>query len=91
MRPHGDQQVWTVVVDLDETSDATEAKAVLAVGDLRVGGWGRARRNPTDPDRPRIGEELAVARALNDLAHQLLERAAAEIERVEGHGVRVHG
>ena len=90
MRPKGDQKTWTVTVDLDETSLATEAKALLTVGEQRVGGWGRAKRNPGDPDLPRVGEELAVARALNDLAHQLLDRAATEIERIAGQPVRVH-
>jgi hypothetical protein len=90
MRPRGDQRTWTITVDLDETSEATEAKALLAEGDVRVGGWGRAKRNPADPDLPRVGEELAVARALNDLAHQLLERAAATIEQHEGGAVHPH-
>jgi Rv2632c-like len=38
-----------------------------------------------------IGEELAAARALSDLSHQLLEAAAARIESFEGHRVNVHG
>lgn len=42
---------------------------------------GQARRNPTDPPIPVIGEELAVARALQDLTGQLLERAHDKIER----------
>ena len=42
-----------------------------------------ARRNPLDP-RVRIGEELAAARALSDLAHKLFDVAANAIERFEG-------
>ena len=34
-------------------------------------GWGRARRNPTDPEMPSVGEEIAAARALADLSHHL--------------------
>ena len=36
--------------------------------------------NPADPDVTGIGEEIAVARALSDLAHMLLSTAATELE-----------
>ena len=55
-----------------------------------IAGWGKARRNPADPDITRIGEELAAARALCDLAHQLLHSAATELEDRLGKGVTVH-
>jgi len=32
----------------------------------RIAGWGRAGRNPSDPTVPKIGGELATARALSD-------------------------
>jgi hypothetical protein len=48
-------------------------------------------RNPSDPDRPRVGEELAAARALSELSHKLVEAAAAEIEKFEGRRVQLHG
>ncbi|MBT8197244.1 MAG: DUF1876 domain-containing protein [Acidimicrobiia bacterium] len=41
---------------------------------------GRARRNPADPPVPVVGEELAVARALQDLTHQLMDAAQHKIE-----------
>jgi Domain of unknown function (DUF1876) len=41
-----------------------------------------ARLNPADSDVPEIGDELATARALADLAHQLIEVTAADIEKV---------
>jgi hypothetical protein len=44
--PHGGLHV--------EGADVTEAKALLRVNDRELGGWGRARRAPQDPDRPRI-------------------------------------
>jgi hypothetical protein len=84
MRSGDTSKVWTVQIDLEETHDQTEAKAVLLVGDEELGGWGRARRNPADPEVPRIGEELAAARALSDLAHKLLEEAVRAIETHEG-------
>ncbi len=90
MKVHSDSKVWTIELVIDEGADVTEAKALLSVNDREFGGWGRARRAPQDPDRPCIGEELAVARALSDLSHQLVEAAVAEIEAYEGHEVDVH-
>jgi hypothetical protein len=84
------QKVLTVEVLIEETETVTDAKAVMAIGSRSFGGWGRARRNPTDANVPQIGEELATARALSDLAHKLLDAAADAIEDREGHPVRVH-
>ena len=92
MRELGESKVWVVEVAIEETPEGhTEAKAMLPISDRRFGGWGRARRNPTDPEMPRVGEELAVARALSDLAHNLVEAAAAAIEAHDGRPARVHG
>ncbi|MGH9014526.1 MAG: DUF1876 domain-containing protein [Acidimicrobiia bacterium] len=91
MKETGETRAWAVEILLEETADETEAKAVLDAGGVQLGGWGRARRNPNDPEVPRIGEELAAARALNDLSHKLLEVAAAEIEKFEGGRVNLHG
>ena len=57
----------------------------------RFHGWGQAKRSPGDPSVPVIGEELAAARALSDLAHQLLHAAADRIEVFEGRPVHPHG
>ena len=83
--------VWSVEVLMSETDDETQAEAVLELGESRYAGWGRARRNPADPVVPLVGEELATARALSDLAHKLLDEAAQRIEDFEGRPVRVHG
>ena len=88
MHTGSDTRVWTIEVELEETSDTTEAKAVLVIDGHKLGGWGRARRNPQDPELPRVGEELAAARALSDLAHHLVDRAADLIELVEGPSAR---
>lgn len=77
----------TVEVTLNEDSETTQADAALELGDRQFRGYGRARRNPADPDVPQIGEELACARALSDLSHQLLHAAADAIESIEGHEV----
>jgi hypothetical protein len=68
----------------DEDADHTEARATLSLRGTRFSGYGRARRNPADPNSPQVGEELAAARALSDLVHQLLDAAADEISRREG-------
>jgi hypothetical protein len=82
--------VWTVEIAFTEGEDDTRADAVLEVGAARYHGWGRARRNPTDPDRPKIGAEIAAARALENLVVQLRGAAEQEIEDFEGHPVQVH-
>ena len=90
MENRTESRVWTVHVELVETNEETEATATLDLGTERLGGWGRARRSPADPDVPRIGEQLAAARALSELAHTLLDRAAKGIEGFEGHPVHLH-
>ena len=52
-------------------------------------GVGRAKRNPTDPEMPAVGEELAAARALSEVAHKLVHQAAEAIEAFEGHRVEL--
>jgi hypothetical protein len=76
---------WTVTISLFEEGDLTKADAVLHTDDTeRLRGHGTARRNPHDPAVPEIGDELAAARALSDLAHRLLETAVADIEAATG-------
>ena len=74
-------KTWTVQVRLNEEGDDTSADAALTVENkMELRGHGTSRRNPRDELEPRIGDELAVARALSDLAHQLLSVAASDIE-----------
>jgi len=77
-----------IVFTEDETQ--TRADAKLRAGAKELHGWGRARRNPVDPDVPLIGEELAAARALSNLSHQLVHEAASAIESFEGHPVKLY-
>jgi hypothetical protein len=74
-------RTWTVHIRLGEDEDTTRADAVLEMhGKTEIQGHGTSRRNPDDPSVPMIGEELATARALSDLAHQLLNVCARDIE-----------
>ena len=47
--------------------------------DKKLSGPGIARLNPTDRNVAEIGDELAVARALSNLADQLFAAAASDI------------
>jgi hypothetical protein len=80
---------WTVDIIFREDEDKTRADAVLTAGADVLEGWGRARRNPADPDVPAVGEEIAAARALSDLANHLLEQAAHRIESWEGRPIHL--
>jgi hypothetical protein len=82
-------QMWHVSVAFTEEDDRTRADAILELRSQRFHGYGQARRSPGDPSVPVVGEELAAARALSDLSHQLLHAAAERIERWEGHEVRL--
>ena len=81
------EPVWRVGIAFEESEDRTRADAVLEFADQRFHGWGQAKRNASDPNVPVIGEELAAARALSDLSHQLVDAAAARIEAYEGRPV----
>ena len=83
-------RVFTVEIEVHEHPDHTEAKALLEIdGDVR-GGWGRARRNPDDPERPLLGDELAMTRALTDLARHLGSEVEEQIEASEARPAHVH-
>ena len=77
-------------VSLSEDTDHCEAIARVRMRDRDFAGWGRARRHPADPAMPVVGEELAVARALSDLSHQLVVAAADSLESALGRPVALH-
>lgn len=85
---------WTVDIVLDEHPGerTTRAEARLHMGDPEaVRGVGRSWRNAEDPEVPVIGDELAVSRALADLANHLRVTAAQQIEAVDGTKEASHG
>jgi hypothetical protein len=74
---------WSVEIFMSERDGRTHAEARLHTADrTQLVGTGTARLNPTDRDVPEIGQELAAARALSDLAHHLLSAAAEDIEGI---------
>lgn len=78
-------------VDLNvlEEGDTTDATARLVIDGEEIVASGMARRNPSDPDMPEIGDELAVARALLLLVRQLGHKVDEGIAAYEGHEVHV--
>lgn len=76
-------RTWSVEILLSERAGRTHAEARLHTVDrTHLTGTGTARLNPKDHDVPEIGDELAAARALSDLAHEMLDAAAGDIEAV---------
>jgi len=76
-------RTWTVDITISEQEDErrTRASAVLRSDRDGLRGEGEARRRPSDREVPEIGDELATARALADLAYKLLDVAAGDIEQ----------
>ena len=77
-------------ISLTEDEDHTDAVARLRLGEREFSGWGRARRHPTDPQMPVVGEELAISRALSDVSHQLVGAAAGALEEALGKPVALN-
>lgn len=65
---HEDEKTTLAYTELDLRGDHFEAS-------------GKASRNPIDRPMPVVGEELAMARALSDLSHQVMESARVKIEQ----------
>ena len=85
-----DEKHWKIDVVIDEHEDRTRAKARLHTPqETGLVGIGTARLNPADRNVPEIGDELAVSRALSDLAHKLLDAAATDIEETTHQAVHL--
>ena len=85
-----DRSSLRIEVTMTEDADHCEAVARIRVREREFSGWGRARRNPSDPEMPVVGEELAVARALSEVSHQLVVAAADSLESALGRPVALH-
>lgn len=73
---------WTVDLSVDQHQRRTRARARLRWRGTDLVGVGIARLNPADRQVAEIGDELAVARALSNLANQLFVATASDIEAV---------
>jgi hypothetical protein len=71
----------TLDLHIEEDDTSTNVTAVLDIRGDHFEASGRARRNPSDKSMPVIGEELAVARALQALAGEVMEGAQTKIEK----------
>jgi hypothetical protein len=82
---------WLVELAIAESEGETRADGRLVMTDgscwIRHGG---ARCHPRDPDIAEVGEKIAAARALSDLAQLLAGSAAEELEDVTHEPARVH-
>jgi hypothetical protein len=77
------EESMDVVLSIHLVEDEIETVAVAKL-DLREDHFearGRARRDPVDPARPVIGEELAIARALAALEAQINDSVQEKIDR----------
>ncbi|MCL7428649.1 DUF1876 domain-containing protein [Streptomyces sp. NPDC052415] len=76
---------WHVEMEFSEDDQHTRAVAMVRLPDgSEVRAQGHASRHHTDANQPRVGEEIAGARALNELAMQLLTKAHGEIDAESG-------
>jgi len=71
----------TIEIHIEEDESTTTVRTVLDLMGDHFEAKGRARRNPIDEPMPVVGEELALARALNGLQMQIMEAAQDKIAR----------
>jgi hypothetical protein len=82
---------WLVDLSIAELAGETcaDGRLIMTDGSCRFG-HGGTRRHPRDPDVAEIGEKIAAARALSDLAELLAASAGAEFEDITHERARVH-
>jgi len=82
---------WSMMLSVQESDGETSATAMLAMdGNEHLAGKGKARLNPADRGVDKIGAEIAMARALSDLAHKLLHAAASDVEGMTHQPAHLH-
>jgi hypothetical protein len=79
------EQYWSINIIIDKDGFHTRAEARLRNRDeTNFVGVGQARCHPRMSAFAEIGDELAVARALADLARKLEDAAVGDIEVLTG-------
>ncbi|MEU1378329.1 DUF1876 domain-containing protein [Streptomyces triculaminicus] len=74
---------WHVEVEFEEADKRTRAAVMLRLPDgTELRAKAHATRHPDDPEQLKVGEEVAAARALNQLSRDLLAKAGHDIESV---------
>ncbi|MFJ5806599.1 dsRBD fold-containing protein [Streptomyces sp. NPDC093093] len=73
---------WKARLYLFEEDQTTKARLELDTGTNKLTGHGTARCAPQDKDVAEIGDELAVARAMEDLALQMKRAAYGDMQAV---------
>jgi Domain of unknown function (DUF1876) len=82
---------WSVRLYIIEIDNQTHAEASLILPDgQELAGRGEARRNPADHEVTLIGEQIAAARALSDLAGKVLHTAGLGIESLTQERAHLH-
>jgi hypothetical protein len=76
----GGNKTYRIDVLIEEHDERTRAKARLSWAGNEFVGVGLARLDPADEPVAQIGDELAVARALSDLAKQLFAVTSTDIQ-----------
>jgi hypothetical protein len=80
-------QTQTLTLDMRVVEAGARTTADLSMvtsSGQQLRSHGTARRHPSDPDVPQIGDEIATARALFEMGHKLLDTAAEDL------GERLH-
>jgi hypothetical protein len=77
---------WTVSIAIGERAGRTHATAELQTdSETTLSGAGTVYLSPSHDAGSQVGDELAVARALFDLAQSLVQRATVDVaESVRG-------
>lgn len=70
---------WIAHIHVFEDDNTTQARITLDTGANTLSGEGLARRRPSDPLVPEIGDELAVGRALVELGERLIRAAGEDV------------
>jgi hypothetical protein len=80
---HNDTKHSAVQIAVDEDADRTRATAQLAWRNSTLVGMGTALMTAGDAHTVELRDELAVARALSNLANQLFATSMSEIETTD--------
>jgi hypothetical protein len=78
-----------VTIHVEREGDGTRATASLRWHDVDLVGIGNAELEDGERYPKRVGEELAVARALTHLTRQLFVNTAGDIEDVTGESISI--